>query len=128
MPCRCSAGIPASVSVRFAISPSTYDSVNFFEPITTSAAEEELIRKTGTQKIIRRKSGTQETRKNGLFKCRFLDSWFPDSIVSSFESLAVASHPLQPAFLVRFINSRCHVRSEERRVGKECRCLLSPEQ
>ena len=35
------AGIPALVNERLAISPSTYDSVNFFEPITTSAADEE---------------------------------------------------------------------------------------
>src|SRR5215475_10072685 len=106
IPWRCSAGIPASVSVRFAISPSTYDSVNFFEPITTlSAAKEELIRKAGTQEKSRRKSEIQKTRKGR--KCfDLLDSWFPDSNLSCFESVVVASHPLQPACLIRFIQSR----------------------
>jgi hypothetical protein len=57
----------------FAISPSTYDSVNFLEPIITSAAEEELIRKAGTQEKIRRKRGIEKTRK--WRKCfDFLDS------------------------------------------------------
>src|SRR5436190_16554087 len=38
IPWRCSAGIPASFRVRLAISPSTYDSVNFFEPMMTGCA------------------------------------------------------------------------------------------
>ena len=33
IPCRCSDVTPASPSARFKISASTYDSVNFFEPI-----------------------------------------------------------------------------------------------
>jgi hypothetical protein len=37
--------------------------VNFLEPMTTSAAEEELIRQAGTQEKIRRKFGTQEISK-----------------------------------------------------------------
>src|SRR5205814_7598444 len=87
------AGIPASVRVRFAISPSTYDSVNFLEPMTTSAAEEELIRKAGTKEKIRKKSGSQKTRKRrNCFD--FLDSGFPDSNLSCF-----------PGFLIRFIHS-----------------------
>src|SRR5262245_38890082 len=109
IPWRCSAGIPASIRVRFAISPSTYDSVNFFEPITTlSAAEEEIIKKAGMEEKSRRKFGIQETRKQR--KCLDpLDSRFPESNLSCFESLAVASHPLQASFVIRFIHSRCRV-------------------
>jgi hypothetical protein len=41
--------------------------------MTTSAAEEELIRKAGTQEKIRRRFGTQETNKR--WNCfDFLDS------------------------------------------------------
>src|SRR3954452_350529 len=97
IPWRCCVGIPASISVRFAISPSTYDSVNFLEPITTSAAdEEEAIRKAGTQEKMK-EFGTQETSKwRNCFD--FLYSWFQDSSLVSFA-----------VFVGRFINSRCRV-------------------
>src|SRR5436853_7886067 len=52
IPGRCSAGMLASVSVRFAISPSTYDSVNFFEPMMTGCTFTE--RAAGKRKTIGR--------------------------------------------------------------------------
>ena len=54
MPSRCSAGIPASVSVRLAISPSTYDSVNFFEPITMGFADADTTTATGIKNNSKR--------------------------------------------------------------------------
>src|SRR5437764_9519491 len=98
LPWRCSDGMPALVNVRLAISPSTYDSVNFFEPITTgSAAEtEKQMRKAGRQE--KRKCGSQETTKNPTPKFPFLDCWIPDSAIFFF-----------PAFLMRFIDWRARV-------------------
>src|SRR6184192_2267734 len=97
MPWRCSAGIPALVNERLAISPSTYDSVNFFEPITTGSAPEaeKAMRNAGTQENLNRKSRSQETRNNRQDCFAFLALWFPDSFALLLSCF--------PTFLIRFI-------------------------
>src|SRR5207247_10674135 len=96
MPCRCSAGILSSFSTCFAISPITYDSVNFFDPITIGCAktEAEKIRKAGTQEI-EKKSESQEITAGRSLKYSFLDVWCTD--VAGFFLFPF------PVFLIRLV-------------------------